>query len=227
MKPVFEDLGFKLFTYGPVFVLAISLHEYAHALAASLCGDETAREEGRLTLNPLAHLDPVGTIAGIFVGFGWGRPVPVDIHRMRHPVRDHALVAFAGPLSNLLQALAWTALMGAVIASGVAMGEGFWTVVRVGIGLNLGLMFFNLVPLHPLDGFAVACGLMNGRVSWEAEARYRSFNQQYGVGILMLLLMVPRFLNLPSELDPLHYLVSVPSNWMGMRLLELALGLAR
>ncbi|MBI4229273.1 MAG: site-2 protease family protein [Planctomycetes bacterium] len=224
---MFGDLGHSILTRGPVFILAISLHEYAHALAATLCGDDTAREEGRLTLNPLSHLDPIGTIGGLLIGIGWGKPVPVDLHRMRHPVRDHALVAFAGPMSNLLQAMAWTVLGGGVLAAGVQMGMGFWTVIRIGITLNLVLMFFNLVPLHPLDGFAVACGLMSGRVSWEAEAKYRAFNQQYGVGILMLLIMAPGFLRLPPELDPFHYLVFLPSAWLGGHLMDLMLGLGR
>src|SRR5512138_263114 len=88
----------------PVFLLALTIHEFAHGWVAHRLGDPTARLEGRLTLNPLAHLDPIGTLAILLIGFGWARPVPVDPRRFRQPRRDAVLVAAAGPASNLLLA---------------------------------------------------------------------------------------------------------------------------
>src|SRR5574341_2475081 len=93
-----QDLAVRI----PVFLLALTIHEFAHGWLANRLGDSTARLQGRLTLNPLAHLDPIGTLAIVLIGFGWARPVPVDARAFRWPRRDMMLVAAAGPLSNLL-----------------------------------------------------------------------------------------------------------------------------
>jgi Zn-dependent protease len=142
----------------PVFVLSIVVHECAHGLVALWNGDPTARERGRLTLNPLPHVDPVGSIIlpGLLLLtrapflFGWAKPVPVDYSRLRHPVNDQLKVALAGPASNALLALAFAAL------ARVAPEEGFLAPLRLmgyaGVVWNCALGLFNLIPIPPLDG---------------------------------------------------------------------------
>jgi Zn-dependent protease len=142
----------------PVFVLSIVVHECAHGLVALWCGDPTARERGRLTLNPLPHVDPFGSLVlpGLLmlthspVMFGWAKPVPIDASRLRHPVNDHLKVAMAGPASNALLALAFAALVR------VAPSHGFFaplaTMGLAGVVWNCALGLFNLIPIPPLDG---------------------------------------------------------------------------
>jgi Zn-dependent protease len=142
----------------PVFVLSIVVHECAHGLVALWNGDPTAKERGRLTLNPLPHVDLMGSIIlpGILLltrapfMFGWAKPVPVDSSRLRHPVNDHLKVALAGPASNLMLALLFAAL------TRVAPEEGFLSPLRLmgytGVVLNCALALFNMIPIPPLDG---------------------------------------------------------------------------
>jgi Zn-dependent protease len=142
----------------PVFVLSIVVHECAHGLVALWNGDATARERGRLTLNPLRHIDPVGSIIlpGLLLLtrapflFGWAKPVPVDGSRLRHPRDDQVKVALAGPASNVLLAMAFAAL------ARVSPEGGFWAPLRLmgyaGVVWNCALALFNLIPIPPLDG---------------------------------------------------------------------------
>jgi Zn-dependent protease len=142
----------------PVLVISIVVHECAHGLVALWNGDPTARDRGRLTLNPLPHVDPMGSIIlpGILMLthspflFGWAKPVPVDSSRLRHPVNDQLKVAMAGPASNLLLALMFAAL------ARVAPHEGFLAPLGLmgyaGVVLNCALALFNLIPIPPLDG---------------------------------------------------------------------------
>jgi Zn-dependent protease len=138
----------------PALLLAVTVHELAHALVADRLGDPTARLQGRITMNPLPHIDPLGAIAFVLVGFGWAKPVPVNAFNLRRPVRDMALVAAAGPLSNFaiafLGLLAYRVLDRFVDLPFVAEPLGgilFWI-----YAFNLGLGIFNLIPLPPLDG---------------------------------------------------------------------------
>ena len=128
-------------------LLAISFHEAAHAWAANRLGDPTARHNGRLTLNPIAHLDPLGTLALIFVHIGWGKPVPVNPHNLKHPSRDNFLIALSGPAVNLL-----LALLGAGILYFTVNIEFLASFLSTFISLNIILMVFNLLPIPPLDG---------------------------------------------------------------------------
>lgn len=139
----------------PALLAAVTVHELAHALVADRLGDPTARRLGRITLNPLPHLDPLGALAFLLAGFGWAKPVPVNAQNLRHPVRDMAWVAVAGPLSNF--AAAFVALLALRVLGKV--GGGFPFVAEpLGIVLfwvylfNLALGIFNLIPLPPLDG---------------------------------------------------------------------------
>jgi Zn-dependent protease len=155
----------SIFLILPVFVLSVIVHETAHGQMALWCGDPTARERGRLTLNPLPHLDLMGSIvlpALLFLFhapflFGWAKPVPVDHGRLRHPRNDAVKVALAGPASNALMALAFAALARVVPEAGPA---GSWTaffaplreMALAGVVWNCALGLFNLIPIPPLDG---------------------------------------------------------------------------
>jgi Zn-dependent protease len=158
MTDLFDDpLGFlsRLVLQIPALLVAVTVHELAHAVVADRLGDPTARRLGRITLNPLPHIDPLGAIAFVLAGFGWAKPVPVSARNLRHPVRDMAWVAAAGPLSNF--AIAFVALVAVRLLgrAGGALpfvmdplaGVLFWTYV-----FNLALGIFNLIPLPPLDG---------------------------------------------------------------------------
>ncbi len=137
------------------FIIALSLHEYGHALSADLQGDPTARLAGRLTFNPRSHLDPVGTFMLVMVGFGWGKPVPFAPNKLRSQRFGAALVAIAGPLVNIILAFISAAALLALVRSG-ASGDGFTGLLgrflEISLGLNVTLALFNLIPVPPLDG---------------------------------------------------------------------------
>lgn len=138
----------------PVILFSLTIHEYMHGWTAYKLGDNTPALAGRLTMNPLSHLDPLGTLMLFIARFGWAKPVPVNPYNFRHPLRDMAIVAFAGPLSNLI----------AGVIAGVGIRLIFGTVSFYNVGnpvlillfllmqINLALAFFNLIPIHPLDG---------------------------------------------------------------------------
>lgn len=142
-------------------LLALTVHEYAHGLAAWKLGDDTAKREGRLTLNPISHLDPIGTLMLFLFKFGWAKPVPFDPRNFRNPARDTTLVALAGPVSNFLTAAALTILLRILIevnffnffAQGTA--QNILLIIQYGILINISLGIFNLIPIPPLDGFKV------------------------------------------------------------------------
>jgi Zn-dependent protease len=149
-------------------VLAIAVHEYAHALAAYRLGDDTAARQGRLTLNPAAHADVLGTlILPLFIGFGWGKPVPYMPTRLsrRFSMRaGEAIIAFAGPLANLLMAIVAGGLWVGLLATGViGSGSPFHRLLPTMLGLNLSLFFFNLLPVPPLDGSKVLAWMLGRR----------------------------------------------------------------
>jgi len=183
-----------LIVLAPPLLLAITLHEVAHGWMALRCGDTTAKAQGRLSLNPLRHIDPVGTVlvpavmavVGGFI-FGWAKPVPVNYHRLRQPKRDMALVALAGPMSNGLMALGWGLIM--LIGHGAQislpwLGEPLMAMGLAGVDVNVMLGVLNLVPIPPLDGSRVLAGVLPNRFG-EAMARM----EPYGLVILVLLLV--------------------------------------
>ena len=146
-------------------VLCITVHELCHGLTALLLGDRTARDAGRLTLNPLAHLDPVGLLMLLVARVGWAKPVPVDLRRFRHPKRDMAITALAGPVSNVLLAL-FAMGIASILYRGVSGLFGayllfFLCYVCV---LSVGLALFNLIPLPPLDGSKILSSLLPDRL---------------------------------------------------------------
>lgn len=176
-------------------LFAITLHEVAHGWMARRLGDPTAEMLGRLTLNPLKHIDPVGTILvpgilllmGSGVLFGWAKPVPVTVENLRNPRRDMAWVAAAGPLANLLMAVLWAfiihvGLWTIEVSPGVARPLVFMGVA--GVFINTILMVLNLVPIPPLDGGRVAMSLLPGPWAWRLSRL-----EPYGILIILLLLV--------------------------------------
>ncbi|AKM79056.1 MAG: Zn-dependent protease [Candidatus Beckwithbacteria bacterium GW2011_GWB1_47_15] len=160
-------------------VIAVTIHEFAHAFVADRLGDPTARLSGRVSLNPLAHLDPVGTIMLLLFRFGWGKPVPFDPFNLAHPKRDSALISLAGPASNIALAVVLSFIMKLAPASLLTA-----LLVPV-IIINVNLAIFNLLPVPPLDGSKILYGILP--MDWADE--YNSFMRDYGMLLLILLIL--------------------------------------
>jgi Zn-dependent protease len=169
-----SDLIQTVLIYALPVLFAITVHEAAHGYVARWFGDDTAYMMGRMTLNPIKHIDPMGTIlmplllyfatSGAFL-FGYAKPVPVNFSRLRHPKRDMVWVALAGPASNFIQAILW-AIAFTVIA-GMGVSERFWLeMCKAGVLTNLVMWAFNLFPLPPLDGGRIVVGLLPRRLAW-------------------------------------------------------------
>ena len=146
----------------PAIFFAITIHEFAHGWVALRCGDPTARDAGRLTLNPLAHLDIFGAIMMIFGPFGWAKPVPVDSRYFGHYRRDIILVSVAGPVSNICAAVVFGLILRAAFELQVPYLSNIYAISFLSLCfmLNLGLSFFNLIPVPPLDGSNIVLGLL-------------------------------------------------------------------
>jgi len=142
-------------TFTLALLISISVHEFAHAWCASGLGDSTAKFSGRLTLNPLAHLDFLGTLSLVLFRFGWGKPVPFNPLNLRNPRRDAALISLSGPLANLILAVIFSLIFRFFP----------WSFLIVWCQLNLVLGLFNLLPLQPLDGFKIVLGILPTRLA--------------------------------------------------------------
>jgi Zn-dependent protease len=184
IDPLSVALGFG------VLLISLTIHEAAHAWTADRLGDPTARLLGRVSLNPLVHIDLIGTVVLPLVAIvsnlpliGWAKPVPVDMRNLRHPMRDFAIVAAAGPISNILQAIAAAMLLRLMFAGGTVSSIPF-EVLRMYIVTNLLLAFFNLIPVPPLDGGNVLMGLLPPRLA----ASYAQL-RQYGFFVLYALML--------------------------------------
>jgi Zn-dependent protease len=182
--------------YAIPLIFAITVHEAAHGYVARYFGDPTAWMLGRCTLNPVKHIDPVGTILvpGLLllgsavsglggIVFGWAKPVPINFRNLRNPKRDSIWVAAAGPVSNILQALFWLFLLKILFSMGIRE-EYFVAVCNAGISVNLVLMALNLIPIPPLDGGRIVAGLLPNRLSWQY-----SRIEPYGMWILLALIV--------------------------------------
>ncbi len=161
------------------FIIALTIHEFSHAYVADKLGDPTPRSYGRLTLNPLAHLDPLGTLAIVFIGFGWAKPVPFDPYNLRNPKQDSMLIALAGPASNLILAIILSLVIKIIpptIISDILL------YIMMG---NIGIAIFNIIPVFPLDGEKILTGLLPDSLAIE----FQNIMHQFGTIILVLMLL--------------------------------------
>uniref|UniRef100_A0A7C4CC67 Site-2 protease family protein n=1 Tax=candidate division WOR-3 bacterium TaxID=2052148 RepID=A0A7C4CC67_UNCW3 len=167
----------------PAILFGLTVHEFSHALVADRLGDPTARSLGRLTLNPLKHLDFIGTLALFFFRFGWAKPVPIDPRNFRHPTRDMALSSLAGPAANLLIAVVAGLVLRVLTASGV--GGFFAELATYFVLFNLILCFFNLIPIPPLDGSRFVSYLLPAELA-AGYARLEQFGFMILIGVIMV-----------------------------------------
>ena len=209
------EIAYLLSVWAIPVLLAITMHEAAHGYVAWRLGDPTAMRAGRVTANPLKHIDPVGTLLlpGLLLLirapflFGFAKPVPVDFSKLRKPKRDMVLVAIAGPASNILLAILSALLIG--LGNILPTSAGLWLVNNLenSIIINLLLAIFNLIPLPPLDGGRIAVGLLPRSLGWRLAKL-----EKFGLFILLgLLFVVPMLMKeIGVVFDPLHWLVIVP-----------------
>lgn len=188
----------------PPILLALTLHEYAHAYIAYRLGDQTAREEGRLTANPLKHLDPLGTLLLFIAGFGWAKPVPVNPWRFNNPKQGMMYVSLAGPVTNLLLAVLGAVLFGLLTPSG-----DIFFMLNYFIYINVLLAVFNFLPIPPLDGSKILAGILPGRQPWLYQLEH------YGTPILFLLIFLG-FLNpiLRFFIEPIYNILIMLANFI-------------
>ncbi len=197
-------------------LMSLTLHEFAHARTAQAFGDPTARSMGRCTLNPLAHLHPLGTLMMVFVGFGWAKPVPVNPNNLRPRRLGDIAVSLAGPVSNLLLAALCAGVLRIMAATGTivdpkadfAVSDLVVFMLSYAVIVNICLLIFNLIPLFPLDGHHI------GRETLPARLRggYMQWQRRYGIGVFMALWIGPNLLSSVNvDFDPL-------GTYMGMLL---------
>ncbi len=183
----------------PAILIALSFHEWAHAYAAYRLGDPTARNLGRMTLNPFSHIDPIGFVMLLFVRFGWARPVPINPRNFKKPRRDDTIVSLAGVTVNFLLAFASVIILYIYIALG-GRNDVLMTILDYFCIINLGLMVFNLIPIPPLDGSHVLENLLIRTVG----PRPFVFLSKYSVILLVVLLFAGRGL-LQTAVGSLRY----------------------
>jgi Zn-dependent protease len=174
----------------PVILISLTIHEYSHGMMAYLLGDDTAKNQGRLTFNPLKHLDPIGVVFFLIMHFGWAKPVPVDPRNLKDPHRDMLFIAAAGPASNLTLALICGFLMGFLGPWGpleqmTPMQQYVLGLLWWGVYCNVGLVVLNMLPVFPLDGSSVLKGLVPRRVALKLDG----LDKYCGIALLSAVLL--------------------------------------
>ena len=186
-------------------LLCITLHELSHGLVAYKLGDDTAKSRGRLSLNPIKHLDPMGLLMMLVFHVGWAKPVPVNMYRFKNPKKGMAITALAGPLSNLIIALVFMLIYGAAFIplNRSSVGQYFLQMIQLTAVLSIGLAVFNLIPIPPLDGSKVLFALLRD------EDYYKLMHYERYGGIIMLILVATGVLG-----RPLNYLIDLIYSWL-------------
>lgn len=202
------------------FMLIIPIHESAHGLMAKWLGDDTAKKQGRISLNPFVHLDAFGFIMMLLLGFGWAKPVPVDVSKMKNKRLGYFLVSLAGPLSNIIAAFIGAAIYAVII--GVSLknidhintsGNAITVIKAVGmllqsfVVINVGLALFNLIPLPPLDGFNLLRAFMPAGFD-----RWVWNNYRYITGAFIILVLISS--KVPQLSQPFSHLIYTVANWI-------------
>ena len=186
---MFDDFGgFLMHVIAglPGLIIAMTVHEFAHAVTAVALGDPTPRMQGRLTLNPMAHIDPFGLLMLFLVRFGWAKPVMINPYNFKNPRRDDILVSLAGPFSNLVTAFVALLVMVLLVKFGVHMTAGMNMVFSLILIYNINFAIFNMIPIPPLDGSQVLKQLL----PYELAQKYREL-ERYSFLILIVFLMTP------------------------------------
>ena len=194
-----------------IFVVfcTLPIHEYAHAWMSTRLGDDTARLSGRLTLNPLAHIDPIGAVMILLIGFGYAKPVPVNMRNFKNPKAGMAVTALAGPVSNLLAGFAAALLynVAAIVATNVSLSTGAWELISIFfiyfISINISLAVFNLIPIPPLDGSKILFAFLPDRIV------YKAYQNEQVLSIVLIVLIFTGVLT-----GPLSYLQNILTNWV-------------
>jgi Zn-dependent protease len=174
----------------PILIFSLCFHEFSHGYIAYKLGDHTAARNGRLTLNPLAHLDPIGSLMILFVGFGWAKPVPVNPVNFSNPRIDMMKVAFAGPASNLILAFTGGLIMRLVNILGLLQSEMFIQTLYFFIFINISLAVFNMIPVAPLDGSQIF-GNMISKNNPELALKLQIYGPKMLMGIILIGMVTP------------------------------------
>ena len=176
-----------------IFIYSVVLHEIAHGYVAEKLGDPTARIQGRLTLNPLSHIDITGTVIlpiilyfMFHIIFGWAKPVPFDPFNLKNPRKDSALISLAGPLTNVTIAIFFSIILRLLIGLNFEINQNIIFILQFGVSINIILGVFNLIPIHPLDGFKVVSGLLSEK---QANEWYQL--ERFGIIFLLAFLFLP------------------------------------
>lgn len=221
----------RIFSRLVTLLLVMPVHEASHALVAKWLGDDTAERQGRISLNPFAHLDLMGSILIVFTGFGWAKPVQVNPNRMKHPRGGYALTALAGPVSNLIVAFlsifVWACLLctksgiTAYMSSDITAMSSVLMLLQFLFSVNIGLAMFNLIPVPPLDGFNVLRFFFGSKV----DRWFYEHQQQLQLGFLLFILVlnyIPSQFNLLSiarefvSNKMLHLVIKIPMHKWGL-----------
>jgi Zn-dependent protease len=212
----FSDILRTICIYALPVIFAITVHEAAHGWAAKQFGDRTAEMLGRLTFNPIKHIDPIGTVVVPIITtmagftFGWAKPVPVSTNQLRNPKRDMVWVAAAGPASNIIMALLWGVLASALNGANNEVAQFWFRVGLAGLTVNAALAVLNMLPLLPLDGGRVLAGLLPNKLSY-AYSRL----EPYGFFILIAL-VITKLLNEILR-GPLAFVIDTIASIVGLK----------